>query len=324
NFAVTFLGTASGGGPSASRNCSSLVLDILGNGNLWMVDCAEGTTRQFSFQYDIRAPSVKKIFVTHMHADHVMGIIGFLRNILFPKPVLGSGPERALNAEPPYIQPTVEVYGPVGTRAFVRQLFQLTRNESGDRYVVHELLMPLDPVTSCDEDVLHDSEAPGRDIMADDDGFWREIVMESGRHTAISVDVGPIEHRAPCIGYVFRETVGSYRKLVILGDTNDPSAIIPLCLNPSPSLLVHEATDAHIPDSINRKHGRRPPDVVRDRAVARGHSIPAMAGLFARTVGAERLVLNHIGSRFPAPNHYNDNHAAVIREIERQANDAWG
>ena len=32
---VTFLGTGSGGGPTKTRNCSSLVVDMLGNGSLW-------------------------------------------------------------------------------------------------------------------------------------------------------------------------------------------------------------------------------------------------------------------------------------------------
>jgi len=53
-----------------------------------------------------------------------------------------------------------------------------------------------------------------------------------------------------------------------------------------------------------------------------------MAGAFARRIGAERLVLNHIGSRFPAPSHSGRSPAekfrlACIREIERQAKHAW-
>ena len=35
NITVTFIGTTSGGGPSQSRNCSSLVVDTLGDGSLW-------------------------------------------------------------------------------------------------------------------------------------------------------------------------------------------------------------------------------------------------------------------------------------------------
>ncbi|KAL1693499.1 beta-lactamase-like protein [Schizophyllum commune] len=111
NMAITFLGTSSGGGPTEHRNCSSLLVDCCGNGDLWMVDCAEGTTRQFMFTRDVRPMQVKKIFITHMHVDHVMGIIGFLRNVLFPLPVLGSGPDRDPNAPvshhpPPFDHPT--------------------------------------------------------------------------------------------------------------------------------------------------------------------------------------------------------------------------
>jgi len=34
---ATFMGTSSGGGPSESRNCSSLVLDVVGDGSLWSI-----------------------------------------------------------------------------------------------------------------------------------------------------------------------------------------------------------------------------------------------------------------------------------------------
>jgi hypothetical protein len=34
---ATFLGTSSGGGPTESRNCSSLVLDVVGDGSLWSI-----------------------------------------------------------------------------------------------------------------------------------------------------------------------------------------------------------------------------------------------------------------------------------------------
>lgn len=101
----------------------------------------------------------------------------------------------------------------------------------------------------------------------------------------------------PCIGYVIRESSGPQRKLAILGDTHDPSNIIPLCLSPSPSLLIHEATDAHIPRHIDPK-ARRSAELVSEKALSRGHSTPAMAGRFAKKIGAERLVLNHIGGRY--------------------------
>ena len=54
-----------------------------------------------------------------------------------------------------------------------------------------------------------------------------------------------------------------------------------------------------------------------------------MAGSFAKLVGAQQLVLNHIGSRFPAVQNSNgkrtrDLRVAVMKEVERQASEAWG
>lgn len=139
----------------------------------------------------------------------------------------------------------------------------------------------------------------------------------------IFVDAGPISHRDPCLGYVIREDSGPMRKLVILGDTYDPLGIVPLCVSPPPSLLVHEATDAHISRDVDY-NARRSPEEVKKKVLARGHSMPTMAGAFAKSISAERLVLNHIGSRFPASRFANDHRSAVISEIERQATEAWG
>lgn len=100
----------------------------------------------------------------------------------------------------------------------------------------------------------------------------------------------------PCIGYIIREPHFPNRKLAILGDTYDASAIEPLLRCPPPSLLIHEATDACIPTSVDPQ-ARRKEVVVQEKVLARGHSTPAMAGEFAKRVCAERLVLNHIGSR---------------------------
>ncbi|KAK7023767.1 ribonuclease Z, partial [Favolaschia claudopus] len=320
-MSVTFMGTCSGGGPTESRNCSSLVLELLRDGSLWMVDCAEGTTRQFAFQPPdtpqwLKSNRVKKMFVTHMHADHCMGIIPFLRNVLY-------APSIDPNAYVPLDQPPkIEIYGPAGIRTFVRNIMTMTLTRTADKYVVHELLRPEDNPTPCDPpQVMHTSEVAGRDIRCTDDGFWKEITQGEGLLGDILVDAGPILHRDPCLGYVFREDPEPRRKIVVLGDTYDPSPMIPLCM--SASLLIHEATDAHIPREIAPQY-RRSAEVCLNTALARGHSIPSMAGEFAKTIGAEKLVLNHIGARFPAPRFDRDPRLNAIREIERQATEAWG
>lgn len=292
-----------------------------------MVDCAEGTLRQFQTQPrrnnepSLRANKVTKLFVTHMHADHVMGIVPFLRQILHPPSIDDAETSSSLKK-----LPSIEIYGPAGLRSFVRSVLSMTFSRTADTYTVHELLTPTCTRTSCDPTALHPSEYLGSDLVCAEDGFWRQIASARGHLGDVVVDAGPIMHRVPCLGYVFREPSFPRRKLAILGDTSDASSIIPLLTSPPPNLLVHEATDAHIPRSVD-PHAKRSAEEVQRKVLGRGHSTPVMAGEFAKRVGAERLVLNHIGSRFPAPRQLQgaqDVRFSVIDEISRQASEAWG
>ncbi|KAI0058152.1 hypothetical protein BV25DRAFT_1891647 [Artomyces pyxidatus] len=338
-MSVTFLGTSSGGGPSETRNCSSLVLDVVGNGSLWMVDCAEGTLRQFVLQpsrlNNQRAPlkvsRVDNIFITHMHADHVMGLITLLRNvlgILYP-----DSPVSLTRA------PKVNIYGPAGLRAFVRSNLSLTHTRTADGYAVHELLVPTDARTPCEPaEVLHPSERRGRDLLCDQDGFWRDITIVKSQRGEIRVQAGPIIHRDPCIGYVMHEpelVVSSPyprqpRKLVVLGDTSSASALTPLVTSTPGrvSLLIHEATDAFIPAHVDSQlAAKRSQAVVKSKTDEHGHSTPVQAGECAGLWGAERLILNHIGGRFHVPlhasQHFLKHRHGILREMEWQATEAW-
>jgi len=326
-----------------------------------VVDCAEGTVRQFAQQptkgpHRLRINRVDKIFITHMHADHTMGVITLLRNVLgiAPDPPSAAVPSGSQPPRKPKLK--VELFGPAGLRAFVRTILKLTSTRSADRYCVHELLALGEAAsTTCDvQEDLHSSEEPGRDIPCGEDGFWRDVVISKMWHGGgkLVVDAVPIVHRDPCVGYIFNEqhkqSISSTmsekgrelgteitarpRTVIVLGDTSDPSALIPLILeNPQSvvSLLVHEATDAYIPPHID-SHGttgkNRSHDIVKAKAIAKGHSTPEMAGDFARQIGAERLALNHIGARFPAP-HFgagpSNFRVLCMQEIEDQATRTW-
>ncbi|TFK89375.1 hypothetical protein K466DRAFT_486979 [Polyporus arcularius HHB13444] len=302
-------------------------------------------------------------------ADHTMGTLTFLRTVLGAPPAASSS--SAIVPAPNRRAPQVEIYGPRGIRRMLRMLWYSTHTHSQHAFAVHELLFPgQEPSVAADVqgddanpvDVRRESECVGRDIWCDDDGFWKGVVSHSPKynHYGVVVDAGPILHRDPCIGYIIREVPPTPfhpssrlpRKLVILGDTHDPSPLIPL-IHADPafalalpevdvhgtgtrvripvSLLVHEATDAYIPRRIDpdERTGRnRTQESVLAKTVQRGHSTPAMAGAFAKRIGAERLVMNHIGARFPAPSQHGPQirerfRQACVREIERQAAEAW-
>ncbi|TSJ39463.1 ribonuclease Z [Mucilaginibacter corticis] len=76
-FEVTILGSSSAT-PIYNRNPTSQVLNI--NERLYLVDCGEGTQQQM-LRFDVRASRIDHIFISHLHGDHYLGLIGLLSSL---------------------------------------------------------------------------------------------------------------------------------------------------------------------------------------------------------------------------------------------------
>ena len=76
---ITFLGTSSGV-PTSTRNVSSLALKLTQSSEVWLFDCGEGTQHQI-IKSNIKSSQIKKIFITHMHGDHIYGLPGLLATL---------------------------------------------------------------------------------------------------------------------------------------------------------------------------------------------------------------------------------------------------
>jgi len=106
------------------------------------------------------------------------------------------------------------------------------------------------------------------------------------------------------------------RKVVILGDTNDPSPILPIARKAD--ILIHEATNSYLPPIDS---GTTNAEVQRDTA-KHGHSTPQMAGEFARVSGAKRLILNHFSPRYKGDE--DPGSVRISRRIEKLAMERSG
>ncbi|OSD04524.1 Metallo-hydrolase/oxidoreductase [Trametes coccinea BRFM310] len=358
---ITILGSASAQ-PSSTRNHSSLALRL--DGDVWLFDCGEATQHQIQ-KSSVKMGKIQKIFITHTHGDHIFGLLPVLAGRLNGAGGTIDGVDDPRAHAPPEDVPPLEIYGPLGTRAYVRHGLTYTHTLLGAPYVVHELRLPTDPQEG-DGTALapHPYERPGRNFLQSEDGAWRDICRER----LVAVSAAPILHSVPCVGYVVNElpvpgkmdpkkyipelkrtntpmsvmsrlqqgesvtlSDGTVlhgparkpgRKIVILGDTYDPSPIAHLAEDAC--LLIHEATNAHLPGIDPNTKDSDTYEIVEERAKSRGHSTPQMAGAFAKKIRARKLVLNHFSARYPGNDDTDEEARKIMGRIRELAESTFG
>ncbi|MED4550999.1 MBL fold metallo-hydrolase, partial [Bacillus licheniformis] len=98
---LLFLGTGAGI-PAKTRNVTSVALKLLEERrSVWLFDCGEATQHQI-LHTSIKPRKIEKIFITHLHGDHVYGLPGLVSSRSFQG---GEGP--------------LTVYGPQGIKTFL-------------------------------------------------------------------------------------------------------------------------------------------------------------------------------------------------------------
>ena len=123
-FAVSFLGTG-GGSPTNHRNGSCTALRL--GGQSFLFDVSEGTTRQMDFSR-IMPSTVTKIFISHLHGDHLYGIVPVLLTIGTTHKIMQQDPQRKSkhNVDHNGQKPTLEIYGPPGVYNYICMVMKLS------------------------------------------------------------------------------------------------------------------------------------------------------------------------------------------------------
>ncbi|MBJ8349387.1 ribonuclease Z [Streptococcus zalophi] len=289
---IQFLGT-SAGQPSKSRNVSSLVLKLLDEINeIWMFDCGEGTQRQI-LETTIKPRKVRKIFISHLHGDHVLGLPGFLSSRSFQA-----------NDE----QTDIDIFGPVGIRSYVLSSLRVTGSRLPYRIHFHELeekqlgkIFESDKFIVFAEKLDHSILSIGYRVMQKDlegtldaEGLKKAGVpfgplfgqLKNGQDVTLSD--GRIIHAKD---YLSAPKKGKI--ITILGDTRKTDASVRLAVGAD--VLVHESTYGKGDEKIAKNHA---------------HSTNMQAAQVAKEAGAKQLLLNHVSARFLSKD---------IRQLEKDA-----
>ena len=272
SLALRFLGT-SAARPTVERNVSSLAL--IREGETMLFDCGEGTQRQM-MRYGISFV-LEDIFFTHLHADHVIGVIGLMRTMAL------QGRTEALR-----------LWGPRGSSRHLRRASEFGVERVGFRVDVNEV--------QAGETIKRNGYAI--EPFAADHGGGPSLgfaLVEEERRGRFNPDLaremgvpeGPLWgrlHRGEAVtlpdGRVVDPVVlvgprRSGRKVVISGDTRPAQTVIDASAHAD--VLVHEATFA---------------DEEADRARETGHSTAREAAAIARDAAVRQLVLTHFSARY--------------------------
>jgi len=270
---VIFLGTA-GSVPTPKRSLPAILIQR--KGEQLMFDCGEGVQRQM-----IKAKAgfhrKMKIFITHMHGDHVLGLPGLMQTMAL------------LDREK-----KLEVYGPPGIKRFIEAIRET---------VQFVLTFPVE---------IHEIEEEG--VVCEEKEYtvkavWANHVIPSLAYAlvekprpgkfypekakALGVPEGPLwsklQHghkiKLPD-GRVIKpeQVVGpprQGRKIVYTGDTKPFRGFMKFAAGAD--LLIHDATLD---------------DELVERAKEDGHSTPSQAAKNARKTRAKQLILTHISARY--------------------------
>ncbi|TKH41650.1 ribonuclease Z [Paenibacillus terrae] len=270
-----FLGT-NAGVPTIQRNVTSIALRLLEERrSMWLFDCGEGTQQEV-LRSPLKLSRLEKIFITHLHGDHLFGLPGLLSSRAYQG---GTTP--------------LTVYGPLGLKQYVE--LSLGISQSHINYPLHIVehtggLLFDDGQFRVESALLdHRIDSYGyRIVEMDKPGKLNQELLEQygikpgpvygklKRGESVEVEGGVILHPQDVMG-----TPKKGRIITILGDTRPcPNTVV---LAQDATVVVHEATFLH---------------ELAETAYEYHHSTALQAAEAAKAAGASQLIMTHFSSRY--------------------------
>lgn len=273
---ITFLGTGAGI-PSKERNVAATMLNIIEENNqLWLFDCGEATQHQI-LHTNLKPRKLNKIFITHLHGDHIFGLPGLIssRSFLAGDDIL-------------------TIYGPKGIKTFVETA--LTVSDAHLSYTIAFVEITESGVIFEDDDFIVDTifldhGVPSLAYKVKEKDKLGELQAEKLKQIGIKpgpiykeikmnektvLDNGTIIYREDYLG---KPKKG--RSIALFGDTRYHKEHAAFIHNVN--VLIHEATFAKDNEDLAFKYR---------------HTTTKQAALLAKEAEIGTLLLTHISSRY--------------------------
>ncbi len=264
---ITFLGTANA---IPTKKRSHTAIHIAFADEAILVDCGEGTQRQFRFT-DIKPTKLTRLLITHWHGDHILGIPGLFQTL-------------AMNN----YQKTLCIYGPISTKRKL-SLLQELHKDIKINFKVEEVTgtfidNPRFSITAHEMD--HNSPTLAYTIQIKDQirinkDKLKRLKLEEGPHIAQFKKGKDIVHNGKKIKSKDVTYVEKGKKISIILDTSPNEKAITLSKNTD--ILIAEATFSK--DET-------------EQAKEYKHLTAEQAAQIAKKAKAKQLILTHISQRY--------------------------
>ncbi len=271
---IKFLGT-SAGCPTLKRNVTSIAF-ILDNPNyeVWLFDCGEATQHQILKSY-IKITKIRKIFITHLHADHILGIIGLLTTISINKS-----------------NNLLEIYGCKGIKKYINYSLKFTNSyinypiniyeiEEGEIFnngILKVKCFLLNHIIKCYGFYIKELDKKGslnvKKLILD--GIFPGPIYKIIKNSDSIILNGK---KINCCKYIKGIVKG--KRIFIFGDTSPIKLYYKSLFNCD--LLIHEAT-------LDHKY--------KNMANKRGHSTNLQAAYIAKKYCIKKLIITHLSARY--------------------------
>lgn len=261
---VTFLGTGSAI-PTKYRNVSGTLLQTPDHGNV-LLDGGEGTLAQIYRCFgrergDNILRDLRTVFVSHVHADHHLGLIGVLKRRTELLKAGGREGESTVVVAPVFVSNWLKSYCQECEAMnfdLVDSRWLVTKRDSASDQQTSPLRMPASPSSSTSSTL-----PPQSTIM-----------------NGLALQTVPVNHVRESYGIILRHPSGW--SLVFSGDTRPCAELARAGRNAD--LLIHEATFE---------------DDLQAEAQARKHSTLSEALGIAAKMEAKFTLLTHFSQRYP-------------------------
>jgi ribonuclease Z len=291
SLSAVFLGTG-GSVPTVKRGLPAILIQR--EGEQIMFDCGEGVQRQM-VKARCGFHRVTKVFITHMHGDHLLGLPGLLQTMAM------------LNRERKLV-----IFGPVGIAQFLECVRETVQFVLTFEVEVHEI--EKEGIV-CEENE-YEVSAVWADHVIPSLAYAFAEKPRAGRFfpekaKKLGVPEGVLWSRLQsgndvklADGRVVKpsQVLGvsrSGRRIVYTGDTRPFKACVKFAAGAD--LLVHDAT---LDDDL------------ADRALEDGHSTVGQAAEAARKAKVRKLILTHISARYEEAGKLLERAKKIFRETE--------